>query len=79
MRSGFVYRGSQLPELTGHYFYIRLLHRLAAQLSFAGGSATDRRDWGIPSPGNVTSFGEDSSGELYVLTQSGGIYKIVRQ
>jgi len=38
-----------------------------------------RMNWTTPSPGNVTSFGKDSSGELYVLTQQGNVYRIVRQ
>jgi hypothetical protein len=30
------------------------------------------------SPGdNITSFGEDDAGELYILTASGGVFKIV--
>ena len=30
------------------------------------------------SPGdNITSFGEDGAGELYILTASGSVFKIV--
>ena len=76
---GFVYRGTQIPELQGHYFYSDWCSGFLRSFFLSTGAVTNQRNWGIASPGNVTSFGRDSSGELYVLTQAGTVYKIVRQ
>ncbi|MGH9202400.1 MAG: PQQ-dependent sugar dehydrogenase, partial [Vicinamibacterales bacterium] len=76
---GFVYRGVQLPELVGHYFYSDYCTGFLRSFRLVNGVATQLRDWGIPSPGSVTSFGEDASGELYVLTRAGGVFRVVRQ
>ena len=74
---GFVYRGSVIPALQGVYVFadycvgdIRgLLARNAVRL--------DERSLGIPvGAGQVTSFGEDADGEIYVLSGSGPIYRI---
>ncbi len=76
---GYVYRGTQLPELTGHYFYSDLCSGFLRSFRFVNGAATQQRDWGIPSPGFVTSFGKDANGELYMLTLAGGVFRIARQ
>ncbi|MEW6272250.1 MAG: PQQ-dependent sugar dehydrogenase [Thermodesulfobacteriota bacterium] len=82
---GFVYRGCALPELRGTYFYsdfcsafVRTFRGVAngvaqshedrtAELAPGGGRTLD----------NVTSFGEDARGELYVLDRDGEVYRIV--
>jgi len=43
----------------------------------AGDVAVERTEWDVPSVGNVTSFGEDADGELYVLTE-GAVYRVDR-
>jgi hypothetical protein len=38
----------------------------------------EETDWPALAPGgHVTSFGEDTAGELYLTTREGGVYKIV--
>ena len=72
---GYVYRGSAIPRLQGQYLYA----------DFCSG-----RIWKIPSRGgrptltnmsfhasSISSFGEGSNGELYVVSLGGTIYKIV--
>jgi hypothetical protein len=40
--------------------------------------ATEPTDWMALRPGeNITSFGQDEAGELYIITQQGGLYRIV--
>ena len=76
---GYVYRGAQIPELVGHYFYSDFCRGFLRSFFLFNGVATQQRDWGVLPPGAVTSFGRDAAGELYVLTLAGGVFKIVKQ
>lgn len=73
---GFVYRGDDIPALRGHYFYSDYCEGWIRSFRYAGGAATEPRTWDVPGVGNVTSFGEDARGELYVLTAGGAVYRI---
>jgi glucose/arabinose dehydrogenase len=76
---GFVYRGLGVPEVVGHYFYSDYCRGWLASLSGDGAGGFVSRRWNVASVGNVASFGEDSAGELYVLTGGGVVYRIVAQ
>jgi len=72
---GYVYRGSKMPELNGHYLYSDFCARFLRSFRHSAGNATSKMTW--PSvPGNPTSFGVDSTGEIYVLTAGGRVYRI---
>jgi glucose/arabinose dehydrogenase len=71
---GYVYRGTRHPSLAGRYVFA----------DFCSG-----RIWSIPSTGtgyapsigidttlNITSFGEQESGELYLVSRDGALYRI---
>ncbi len=75
---GYVYRGSAIPSLQGHYFYADFCQGWVRSFRYAGGTATDETSWPTLTPGGaILSFGEDSAGELYVVQASGGVFKIV--
>jgi glucose/arabinose dehydrogenase len=75
---GYVYRGSAIPDLQGLYFYGDFCRGWVRSLRYASGTATEVTDWPRLRPGgSVLSFGEDAAGELYVLSSSGGVFKIV--
>jgi glucose/arabinose dehydrogenase len=74
---GFVYRGQDIPALRGHYFYADYCQGWIRSFRYAGGQAADARSWNVQNVGSITSFGEDTRGELYVLSSSGGVYRIV--
>ena len=75
---GYVYRGSAIPDLVGHYFYADFCEGWVRSFRFAGGEVNAERDWPELAPGGqVPSFGEDASGELYVLDAGGTVYRIV--
>jgi len=73
---GFVYRGSAVPELRGRYFFGDYCSGEIWSLRIEDGKAPDvRRE-----PFTVlalSSFGEDSRGELYATSLSGRVYKLV--
>jgi glucose/arabinose dehydrogenase len=73
---GYVYRGTAVPDLRGHYVF---------------GDFTSGRVWAMDGaraprvrlPGadgqvsRLASFGEDAAGELYLVSLAGSVYKIV--
>ena len=74
---GYVYRGSLVPEIVGHYFYSDFCSGWLRSFKYEGGTVTDPRQWAVGSIGNVLSFGEDAAGELYVLSSNGRVYRVV--
>ncbi|WP_238590432.1 PQQ-dependent sugar dehydrogenase [Nitrospira moscoviensis] len=75
---GYVYRGSAIPALDGTYFYADFCAGFVRSFRFQNGQVLDQFDWPtLRPPGRfVTSFGEDAQGELYILTQGGGLWRI---
>jgi glucose/arabinose dehydrogenase len=75
---GYVYRGAAVPALQGLYFYGDYCQGWVRSFRYASGSVTEVTDWPTLRPGGaVLSFGEDASGELYVLSASGGVFKVI--
>jgi glucose/arabinose dehydrogenase len=72
---GYVYRGSAMPSVQGHYFYSDFCAGFVRSLRYQAGSAVDQKDWGIKLT-SVTSFGQDIAGELYIMS-SNVVYKLV--
>ncbi len=74
---GFVYRGTRAPSLVGQYFYSDYCSGWMRSFAYANGAVTGQTTWSLNvSLGNVLSFGEDSAGELYVLSGGGSVYRI---
>jgi hypothetical protein len=81
---GFVYRGCAMPDLHGRYFYADFYTAfLRSFMGVSGGDAQDMQDHTatLDPPGalaidNVSSFGEDTRGELYIVDYDGEIYRI---
>jgi glucose/arabinose dehydrogenase len=74
---GYVYRGSGIPEIRGHYFYSDFCSGFLRSFRSSGGTASEEREWNVGGLGAVLSFGEDADGELYVLSGDGRVYKLV--
>lgn len=76
---GYVYRGAAIPALQGTYFYGDFCAGFVRSFRLVNGSATQFFDWTALRPGGgITSFGEDTAGELYIMTtQPERLYRIV--
>jgi glucose/arabinose dehydrogenase len=72
---GFVYRGRRIPSIAGHYFYSDYCAGWLRSFRVEGGAVTDRREWKMDSIGHVVSFGEDSSGEMYIIAEGGKVFR----
>lgn len=78
---GFVYRGKALPALEGRYFYADYCTGLLRSLVWTNGATREHWDWkeAIDRDGilaQVSSFGVDADGELYIVELTGSIYKL---
>jgi glucose/arabinose dehydrogenase len=72
---GFVYRGKAVPGLRGRYLYGDYCSGTVWSLRVENGETTDVRRERISVP-QLTSFGEDADGELYVVSQAGAVYRL---
>jgi glucose/arabinose dehydrogenase len=84
---GVVYRGKALPALDGRYFYADYCTGLLRSLVWTRGAVREHWSWKpalasghvFDKQGELTqisSFGVDHDGELYVVTLTGSIYKL---
>ncbi len=85
---GYVYRGSEAPELAGKYIFADYCSGRFWALTLDGDTVssieniTSQLNPGSPGPiGSPAGFGEDGFGELYVIdragTSTGEVYKII--
>jgi glucose/arabinose dehydrogenase len=76
---GLVYRGAALPALAGRYFFADYCNGVLQSFRYADGAAAAVSDTAdtLGSLGQVTSFGTDAAGEMYVLTDDGSVLKMV--
>ena len=77
---GYVYRGSAIPELVGHYFDGDYCGGwVNGALIDDSGGVTEMREWAERGTlTSLTSFGVDAAGELYATTADGRIWRMQR-
>ncbi|MFE0103404.1 PQQ-dependent sugar dehydrogenase [Streptomyces sp. NPDC059009] len=74
---GFVYRGTAIPDLKGQYVYSDYCDGTIRSLEMKNGKVTGANDLGA-NGGEVVSFVQGCTGELYVLDIGGTISRIDR-
>jgi glucose/arabinose dehydrogenase len=75
---GFVCRGTSMPELAGTYFFSDYCRGWIRSFRVSQGRAIDRREWQGLDAGQVTSFGFDAAGEIYVTNAAGRVYRLAK-
>ena len=73
---GYVYRGS-MPEWNGIYLYGDYCTGLIWGLLRSGDTWQTQLLFDMDV--TITSFGQDAAGELYLISDNGGVYRLVRQ
>ena len=81
---GYVYRGSEIPELDGTYFFADFCSGNIWSFKWDGKRMSEfkerkeelKPDQNGKSIRFITSFGQDGSGELYIVSKEGSIFKI---
>ena len=83
---GYVYRGPAIPELDGTYFFADFCTGRIWSFVWQGNNITQFQERTAelhPETGgainNITSFGEDDSGEIHIVDKDGDIFKIVEK
>jgi glucose/arabinose dehydrogenase len=79
---GIVYRGKALPALDGRYFYADYCTGLLRSFLWTRGHVREHWNW---KPAidrravltQISSFGTDADGELYIVMLTGSIYRLV--
>ncbi len=75
---GYLYRGAAIAALRGTYFYADYCRGWVRSFRLENGVVTDAKAWTELAPGGqITSFGEDAQGELYLMTAGGRVARIV--
>jgi glucose/arabinose dehydrogenase len=73
---GFLYRGRAIPQLRGRYVYGDYCSGRIWSLRLQGGRVADNRVEPFRVAG-LSSFGEDTAGELYATSLEGRVYRLV--
>ncbi|TGJ99594.1 sugar dehydrogenase [Leptospira semungkisensis] len=78
---GYVYRGTNLPDYAGRYFYGDFINQRVWSLIWDGTKIDNiiehTQEMGFHSP--LPSFGEDANGEVYIVDYNGRVLRIDAQ
>jgi len=72
---GYAYRGTSYPELTGTYLYGDYCSGLVWALRHEADGSWSHAQL-LASNTNISSFGQDESGEIYLIDHRGDVYRV---
>ena len=73
---GYVVRDPQLSSLTGRYVYGDFCRGELRSARLSAGSASGDRSLGLKTVDQLSSFGEDALGRVYVVSLAGPVYRL---
>ena len=75
---GYVYRGDEIPDLKGQYFFADYCMGELHSFHYVNGVRDSDHNWAADfgSLGSVTSFGVDSSNRLYIMNSAGDLMRL---
>lgn len=73
---GYVVRDPAAPALAGRYLYGDFCRGQIRSARLSGGRAHDDRSLGLPRVEQLSSFGEDARGRVYVVSLGGPVYRL---
>jgi hypothetical protein len=74
-----VYRGLEIPELDGWYFFGDYCGGWVRSFRYLSGMVANLVEWSSLAVPEITSFGEDARGELYVVSATGTVNRVIRK
>jgi glucose/arabinose dehydrogenase len=75
---GYIVRDPSLPALRGQYVYGDFCDGRIRAARLANGRAGNDRALRLPKVGNISSFGEDGRGRVYVTSLDGAVYRLAQ-
>jgi hypothetical protein len=72
---GYIVRDPSLGSLRGKYVYGDYCRGKIRSAKLRAGGATGDSDLNLPNVPNMSSFGQDSSGRIYVMSTDGPVYR----
>ena len=73
---GYVVRDRSLGGLAGRYVYGDFCKGQIRAVRLSAGSATGDRSLGLQTVEELSSFGEDANGRVYVVSLGGPVYRL---
>jgi len=73
---GYVYRGKAIPALVGTYLYGDFCSGELFLVRTTQGGQVSGEPWALKTNAAISSFGEDESGEIYLLDLKGAVYQL---
>lgn len=73
---GYVYRGKGIPALVGVYIYGDYCSGEMFSVRTAAGGRVVGEPWVLKTNASISSFGEDDTGEIYMVDHKGAVYQL---